>query len=71
MEPSWGDFKKVLRHHEEITQANSSTLHQLSSKFGDFEQALANLSIAKNQDTELALATLNRRMDVMESEIQH
>lgn len=48
MEPSCGDFKKVLGRHEKITQANSSALHQLSSKFGDFEQALANLSIAKN-----------------------
>jgi uncharacterized phage infection (PIP) family protein YhgE len=57
-------------HHEEIAQSNSSTLHHLSSKFGDFEQALANLTISKNQETEMALTALNRRMDGMESEIQ-
>jgi hypothetical protein len=68
MEPSWNNFKQVLRRHEEITQSNNSTLRYLSSKFGDLEQALANLTISKNQETKVALTALKRRMDGMESE---
>jgi hypothetical protein len=70
MEPSWNDFMQVLMRHEEISQFSSSSLHHhLSSKFGDFEQALANLTISKNQEIEVALTTLNKRMDDMEYEI--
>ena len=69
MEPSWNDSRQVLRRHEEITQSNGSTLHHLSRKFGDFEQALANLTISKDQETEVALTALNKRIDGIESEI--
>jgi hypothetical protein len=55
MEPSWSDFKKILRCLEEISQANCSMLHQLSGKMGDFK---------------IALASLTQRMDVMEFEFQ-
>jgi hypothetical protein len=70
MEPSYNDFRQVLRRHEEIAQSNSLTLHHLSSRFWDFEQAPTNLAILRNQEIEATLTTLNMRMDGMESEIQ-
>jgi hypothetical protein len=66
MKPSWNDFKKVLRWHEEISQSNSSNLHPLSNKFGDFDQALADMIISKNEEIEVALTTPNKRMDGMD-----
>jgi len=51
---SWNDIQRILRHHEEISHANSSTLQQLSIKFWEFEEALA---------------TLSRQMDEIEAEI--
>jgi uncharacterized protein YicC (UPF0701 family) len=70
MDPSWNDLKKVLRRSEEIAHSNSLTLHHLSSKFEDFEQALDNLTISRNQETKVALQALNRQMEKMESKIQ-
>jgi hypothetical protein len=70
MDPTLSDFKKVLIHHEEFAQENRATMQQLSSKFGEFKQALATLSSSKIQDFELSLPIVTRRMDDMELDIQ-
>jgi hypothetical protein len=44
MEPSWSEIKHILRRHEEISEANHSTLHQLSVKMGNLEQTVSNLT---------------------------
>jgi hypothetical protein len=69
MDPSWNDFMQVLKRHDEIAQSNNPSLHHLLIKFGDFEQALASLTISKNQEIEVALTSFNTRMDGMESKI--
>jgi hypothetical protein len=40
MDLSWRELKQILRRHEEIFEANRSTLHQLSIKVGNMEQSL-------------------------------
>lgn len=39
MDPSWRELKQILHHHEEISEANRSALHQLSIKVGNLEQS--------------------------------
>jgi hypothetical protein len=50
MDPSWDNFRKVIRRHEEITQSINLSLHHLSIKFRDFKKALDNLTISKNKE---------------------
>jgi hypothetical protein len=44
MEPSVNEIKKILRHHEEYSQANNSSLLQLMTKFGEYEEIMARLT---------------------------
>jgi hypothetical protein len=37
--PDWKEIHRILRRHEEITQANSSALMHISSKITELEQA--------------------------------
>jgi hypothetical protein len=39
MDISWRELRQILRCHEEISEANHSTLHQLSVKVRDLEQS--------------------------------
>jgi hypothetical protein len=41
MDPSWSDVKCILKRHEEMVEANSSGLQQVSGKLGDLDQTIA------------------------------
>ena len=43
MDPSWRNIKLILIWHEEMVEANSSRLQQVSGKVGDLAQFVASL----------------------------
>jgi hypothetical protein len=43
MDPNWSKIKRILRRHEEISQANSSALQLISIKLGEMDQAMVSL----------------------------
>lgn len=55
MEPTWSDFKHILRRHEEITEAHSTALQQI---------------MARNEDLELTVTNLTQHIENLEAESQ-
>jgi hypothetical protein len=45
MEPTWSEIKHILHRHEEISEANRSTLQLVLVKMGELEQTMENLTL--------------------------
>jgi hypothetical protein len=43
MDPNWSEIKRILRRHEEISQANNSALQLILIKLGEMDQAMVSL----------------------------